>query len=492
MNNPRQKNENTNGLIRKVVILFDIIIVLGILSAFMLWDDKALPIYFISSTKISYFVALFSIFSAEYFFSTIIHIREISPEKVLWRTTKLALMYNICFFLILRFLSSGGGLFHFMILYATTTWIGLLLLRFSERALLKKLRKQGRNTRSVLFIGSDPANVMIYNAMSDDPSTGYKIIGYYSNNKTDSDDANFNHLGTLDDFSDYMKENSDFLLKEVESGKDNKTNQKRNKDNIEEIFVSLSHSDSDFIVNIMKFCDRNLIRFYYVPRMFGNFRLNFKPENLFGQTIFTNRIEPLALPGNRILKRTFDVVFSGFVCLCMLPLLPVIAICIKIQSPGPIFFKQDRTGLNGKTFKCYKFRSMHMSKDADTKQATKDDPRKFAFGNFMRKTNIDELPQFLNVLKGDMSIVGPRPHMIFHTEMYSKIIDKYMVRHFCKPGITGWAQVTGFRGETKELWQMEERVKRDIWYLENWTPLLDIIIILKTVLSIIKPDKHAY
>lgn len=189
----------------------------------------------------------------------------------------------------------------------------------------------------MLFIGSDPANVMIYNAMSDDPSTGYKIIGYYSNNKTDSDDANFNHLGTLDDFSDYMKENSDFLFKEVESGKDNKTNQKRNKDNIEEIFVSLSHSDSDFIVNIMKFCDRNLIRFYYVPRMFGNFSLNFKPENLFGQTIFTNRIEPLALPGNRILKRTFDVVFSGFVCLCMLPLLPVIAICIKIQSPGPIF-----------------------------------------------------------------------------------------------------------------------------------------------------------
>lgn len=491
MSNPRQKNENTNGLIRKVVISLDIIIILGILSAFMLFDEGKLPIYLIASTKISYFVAVFSLFIAEYFFSTIIHVREISPEKVLWRTTKLAITYNICFFLILRFLSSGGGLFHFMIFYAISTWLGLLLSRFIERALLKKFRKQGRNTRSVLFIGSDPANAMIYNAMSDDPSTGYKIIGYYSNNKADIDNADFKYLGSLNDFSDYMKENSDFLLKEVESGKGEKKID-NSKNNIEEIFVSLSHSDSDFIVNIMKFCDRNLIRFYYVPRMFGNFRLNLKPEDLFGQTIFTNRIEPLALPGNRLLKRTFDIIFSGIVCLCMLPLLPVIALCIKIQSPGPIFFKQDRTGLNGKTFKCYKFRSMHISKDADTKQATKDDPRKFAFGNFMRKTNIDELPQFFNVLKGDMSVVGPRPHMIFHTEMYSKIIDKYMVRHFCKPGITGWAQVTGFRGETKELWQMEERVKRDIWYLENWTPILDIIIIFKTVISVIKPDKHAY
>ena len=163
-----------------------------------------------------------------------------------------------------------------------------------------------------------------------------------------------------------------------------------------------------------------------------------------------------------------------------------------MQSPGPIFFVQKRTGLNGEDFNCYKFRSMHVNKDADMQQATLDDPRKFPFGNFMRKTNLDEFPQFFNVLKGDMSIVGPRPHMLKHTEIYSGMIDKYMVRHFSKPGITGWAQVTGFRGETKELWQMEERIKRDIWYIENWTFWLDMRIIAKTFVSIIKPDKNAY
>ena len=139
-----------------------------------------------------------------------------------------------------------------------------------------------------------------------------------------------------------------------------------------------------------------------------------------------------------------------------------------------------------------KFRSMHVNKDADKLQATKDDPRKFPFGNFMRKSNIDELPQFLNVLKGDMSFVGPRPHMLLHTEQYSHLIDKYMVRHFVKPGLTGWAQVTGFRGETKELWQMEGRVKRDIWYMEHWSFWLDLRIIWMTVKNLFKHDEMAY
>ena len=208
--------------------------------------------------------------------------------------------------------------------------------------------------------------------------------------------------------------------------------------------------------------------------------------------LFTNRREPLTQMSNIILKRTFDIVVSLLTCLVLIPFLPIIALIIKLQSPGPLFFVQQRTGLNGRNFNCYKFRSMHVNKQADMLQATKNDPRKFPFGEFMRKTNIDEFPQFFNVLKGDMSIVGPRPHMLLHTEQYGTLINKYMVRHFCRPGITGWAQVTGCRGETKELWQMEERIKRDIWYLENWTFWLDIKIILKTALTIIRPDKQAY
>ena len=160
--------------------------------------------------------------------------------------------------------------------------------------------------------------------------------------------------------------------------------------------------------------------------------------------------------------------------------------------PGPIFFKQNRNGLNDKEFYCYKFRSMKVNKEADTLQATKDDPRKTRWGNIMRKTNIDELPQFINVLLGDMSIVGPRPHMLKHTEEYSKLINKYMVRHFVKPGITGWSQVTGYRGETKELKDMEGRVIGDIWYIEHWSFWLDIYIIYKTVRNAIHGEKNAY
>jgi len=169
-----------------------------------------------------------------------------------------------------------------------------------------------------------------------------------------------------------------------------------------------------------------------------------------------------------------------------------VALGIKLTSKGPVFFIQERSGENGRTFGCIKFRSMRVNDEADRVQATKNDPRKTRFGSFLRKSSIDELPQFINVLKGDMSIVGPRPHMLQHTELYSKLVNKYMVRHLIKPGITGWAQVTGYRGETHELSQMEGRVRRDIWYLENWSLLLDIRIMLLTVWNALKRDENAY
>ena len=210
--------------------------------------------------------------------------------------------------------------------------------------------------------------------------------------------------------------------------------------------------------------------------------------------VIARRDEPLRSTKNRCVKRIFDIVFSGLVLLLIFPwIFIVVAIVIKIQSPGPIFFKQERTGLDGKIFKCIKFRSMKVNNDADTVQATKDDPRKFPFGNLMRKTNIDELPQFINVFLGDMSVVGPRPHMLKHTEEYSKLINRFMVRHLAKPGITGLAQVTGFRGETRYIDQMEGRVKKDIEYIENWTFWLDIKIIIQTVTNMLgKEEGNAY
>ena len=209
--------------------------------------------------------------------------------------------------------------------------------------------------------------------------------------------------------------------------------------------------------------------------------------------IVSLREEPLRKGYNQLLKRTFDILVSLGFCLTIFPILFIIlAPIIKYTSKGPIFFKQKRTGENGNEFYCLKFRTMEVNADADNVQATKGDSRVTPIGAFLRKTNLDEMPQFLNVLIGDMSIVGPRPHMLKHTEMYSQLIDKYMVRHFAKPGITGWAQVTGYRGETKELSEMEGRVKQDVWYIENWTFWLDIKIIFKTVKNMLKGEEKAY
>lgn len=191
-------------------------------------------------------------------------------------------------------------------------------------------------------------------------------------------------------------------------------------------------------------------------------------------------------------KRCFDIVFSLVACVAIALFTPIIALIIKLQSRGPIFFVQDRTGKYGRTFRCLKFRTMRTNGECNIRQCTKHDPRVFPFGRFLRRTNLDELPQFFNVLMGDMSIVGPRPHMLYHTDYYSKLIPHYMNRHFVRPGITGWAQVTGFRGETRELWQMEGRVRCDMWYINHWSLWLDLRIMVMTVKNIFVRDEMAY
>ncbi len=207
----------------------------------------------------------------------------------------------------------------------------------------------------------------------------------------------------------------------------------------------------------------------------------------------TPRRSPLAKPFNRGLKRLFDITFSSIVLIALFPiiLLPV-AIAIKTTSKGPIFFRQRRTGHNGKEFYCWKFRTMTVTPDCDRRQARRDDPRVTSVGRFLRHTNIDELPQFYNVLRGDMSVVGPRPHMVKQTMQYSRLIDRYMMRHFIKPGITGWAQISGYRGSTSELESMKNRVEHDVWYIDNWSFSLDLKIITATVLNTIRGEINAY
>lgn len=203
--------------------------------------------------------------------------------------------------------------------------------------------------------------------------------------------------------------------------------------------------------------------------------------------------EPLQNPNKQILKRIFDIIFSIIVIVFVLSwLTPIVALIIKIESGESVFFSQKRSGLRNKSFNCLKFRSMKSNENADIKTVTKNDNRITKFGSFIRKTSIDELPQFINVLFGDMSVVGPRPHMLSQTEIYSKITKKYMTRHMVKPGITGWAQVMGARGEIFTEKDMENRIEKDIWYIQNWSFFLDIKIIFLTLYNIVKGDEQAY
>jgi Undecaprenyl-phosphate glucose phosphotransferase len=245
----------------------------------------------------------------------------------------------------------------------------------------------------------------------------------------------------------------------------------------------------------MEFCERNTIRFRIIPSA-----ESFIPvvkasdlEFLGSVPVSKLRKEPLDKPLNRAFKRTFDIVFSSAVIVLIFSwLFPILALMVKLSSRGPVFFKQKRLGRDNQEFTCWKFRSMRMNKEADVKQATKDDPRVTRVGRFLRKSNLDEMPQFWNVLLGHMSVVGPRPHPIRLNEQYRDIIDKYMVRHFVRPGITGWAQVNGFRGETRTPDLMERRVELDVWYLENWSFWLDVKVVVKTVTNMLGKEEMAY
>lgn len=244
---------------------------------------------------------------------------------------------------------------------------------------------------------------------------------------------------------------------------------------------------------MLREAERQCVRLRLVPDLSSAMASRFQVQYMDDFPVLSLRPEPLESINNRVRKRAFDLVFSLCVIVFLLSwLYPIIAILIKLQSPGPVLFKQLRSGRDNKSFYCYKFRSMKVNTDSDTRQASRDDDRITPIGKFLRKSSMDELPQFFNVLMGEMSVVGPRPHMLKHTEEYRAIIDQFMVRHFLKPGITGWAQVTGMRGETKDPRLMVKRVERDIWYLERWSLMLDIRIIFMTIYTTVKSDENAF
>ena len=461
----RIKNNNyTNRLIQLLIIAGDFL-VLWVLLYFLIgtipksesWDEEKGRAFWI--------VCTFALMVAEYLLPAVIHERMVGANAILRRCMMLVTTYTLLSYLLIRAIHFTSRMGWQMFAMGGVMLVSIILLRFIERWLVKKLRQSGYNTRYVTLVGSDKELLHLYKRLTSNPTYGYKVRFIYG------DIEGLNHDGSVNDFKALLSRSEDLKLGD-------------------EVYLCVPRKERELISQTVHLCYHRMVKFYYLPT--AEEKLNLQPILIDDISVMTTYTSPLEDPLNRLLKRLLDIVFSILSLIPTALLLPFIVLTIKRQSPGPVFFRQKRTGIDGHDFYCYKFRSMHVNSDADRLQATKDDPRKFPFGDFMRKTNIDELPQFWNVLIGDMSIVGPRPHMLAHTEQYDKLIDRYMVRHFVKPGITGWAQVTGFRGETRELWQMEGRVERDIWYIQHWSLWLDLRIIWLTFKTIFKRDKKAY
>lgn len=265
------------------------------------------------------------------------------------------------------------------------------------------------------------------------------------------------------------------------------------KDGIHDVFLVTSPEMYQYSEDLVSAADHQCVQLNFVPSMVANITYTNKDTTQINLPIFQSRGESMSTMPNRLKKRFMDILISGCVILFILSwLVPLIGLIIKLESPGPIFFKQLRSGRNNKPFYCFKFRSMVVNNDANKTQASLGDKRITSIGNFLRKSSLDEFPQFINVFLGQMSIVGPRPHMLSHTEYYGSLINRYMVRQFVKPGITGWAQVSGYRGETKDPMLMAKRVEHDIEYMHNWSAMFDFKIICLTVINVIRGEKNAY
>lgn len=411
----------------------------------------------------------FCYFFSLYFVPIQLHRSIVYLDKIVQRAFSVISLLIFLFATCLIFLNVGDVLATFLVVYYVSTIVVFSCWRVFVWMLLKFYRRKGYNFKRVVIVGAGKNGMELYRAMRDDISSGFNILGFFDDNLALRDILP-SYLGTTD------------KVEEFAIAKD-----------IDEIYCTLPGTNDEKILRMLNFAEKQMIRFYIVPEFYRNVKKSMVMEFLESVPLLTIRCEPLQAFYNRALKRSFDLVFSSVVLCTIFPILYVlIGFLIKRSSPGPIFFKQKRTGLYGHDFECYKFRTMRVNDQADTMQAVKDDPRKTKIGDFLRRTNLDEFPQFINVFKGDMSVVGPRPHMLKHTEQYSALIDKYMVRHLVKPGVTGWAQVTGYRGETKTLEQMEGRVKRDVWYIENWTFFLDLKIIVVTLVNMFRGDKNAY
>lgn len=449
----KTKTGRYSGYIRPFSFVIDLIVI-NVLSVY-LTDFPVNELFYPLFISISWFIIASSLgFYEVYRYTKVISILNCALKQ--W-----ILFTLIC--LAFAFFDSENSSFERIILFTSVSLFLILIIKLCIYYFLKRYRVLfGGNFRTVILLGNSKSVKPLQQFFTENPDYGYKLEKVFDLEK---------------DKVRNLRESFAFVLEHK----------------IDEMYCSMSDLTQNQINEIVYFADNNLKTLKFIPDEKQILSRNFTFEYYNYIPVISLRNILLDDTLNKVIKRGFDILFSVVVILGLLSWLTIIlAIFIKWESKGPLFFIQKRNGLNYKEFNCYKFRSMELNDEADINQVSKNDIRVTTVGQFIRKTSIDELPQFLNVLFGDMSVVGPRPHMVSHTEMYALKVDKFMVRHFIKPGITGLAQTKGFRGEVETDKDIINRVKFDIFYLENWSILLDIKIIFNTIYNTIKGDEKAY
>jgi len=389
--------------------------------------------------------------------------RHTKVIRIIGKLIKQYVTFWILNFAYIGFLGKFSNPFQ-MALYVTVSLFVVGLFKFLIYFLLRKYRVTfGRNLRRVVILGNGRASEQLMDFFKSNPDYGYKLEGVF--------DLKTNKVKQLQECYDFVLESE-----------------------IDEIYSSLSDINNEELNNLIDFADNNLKTLKFIPDsnkqpLVRNLTYDYCDHI----PILSLRNIPLHKRSNKIVKRAFDIVFSLAVIVFILSwLTPILALLIRLESKGKAILTQKRNGLNNKEFSCYKFRSMRCFDVLQKKQVVKNDPRITRIGSFIRKTSIDELPQFWNVFKGDMSVVGPRPHLVNYNEYYMQKVNRFMVRHMIKPGITGLAQISGYRGETKNDNDIINRFRYDVFYMENWSFVLDIKIIFQTVYNAFKGDKKAY
>lgn len=381
-------------------------------------------------------------------------VRAIAELQLIIKNWSLSLLLT---FGIIAFVSGFDNDFVIYLQWYLFVCIGLSTSRGAIRLFLRHMRNLGYNTRKVAIMGSMPIGIRLAETLRDTPWMGFKVLGFYDDNSPDS-------IHSIQRCGDLKR-----LVDDAKAG------------NIDRIYIAMPMEKEKTIKNMVFELSDTTCSVMLIPDIFTFNILQSRNEEINGIPVVSLFDTPMS-GINRIIKRFEDVILATLILLFISPIIFIIALMVKTTSPGPMLFKQKRYGMDGRAIAVWKFRSMSVMEDGnEIIQAKKGDARLTKIGAFLRKTSLDELPQFFNVIKGDMSIVGPRPHAVYHNEQYRKLIKGYMLRHKMKPGITGWAQINGWRGETDTLDKMQRRVEFDLEYISNWSVWFDLKIIFLTI-----------